>query len=59
MQDLKKGDIIGFADIRNEVLARIESVIFIRRVYGATAFGPVEMSTVDDLVTYGFELEKK
>lgn len=63
MQDLKKGDIIVFQEgddviSREEVLARLEDIVFTRILYDEGAVGSLQApQLIEDLITYGFKKE--
>lgn len=60
MENLKKGDIITFADIRAEVMALIEGIVFTRRVYHNGKVGPLQQpDLIEDLIAYGYKKEEK
>ena len=60
MDDLKKGDVIVWQDERTEVLARLEGLVFTRRLYTNGSVGPVEGAhLIEDLATYGWKKEGK
>lgn len=59
MEDLKKGDVIVWQDERAEVLARLEDLLFTRKLYTNGSVGPVEgPQHIEDLTTYGWKKEE-
>lgn len=62
MNDLKKGDIItdNNKNVREEVLAVLEDLVFTRVVYPNGTFGPAMGPThIDDIKARGFDKEKE
>lgn len=63
MQDLKKGDVIVFSEgseepVREEVLGRLEDIVFTRKLFPSGAVGsPLGPQLIEDLITYGFNKE--
>lgn len=63
VKDVKKGDIIFFrgdgVTIREEVVARLEDIVFTRELFRSGAVGPLDKPVlIEDLSNYGFEVEE-
>ena len=65
MQDLKAGDVIVFQEgqeeaVREEVLGRLENLVFTRRLFSTGAVGsPNGPQLIEDLITFGFNKEER
>lgn len=60
MQDLKRGDFIVFHDLKEEVLARLEDLVWTQRITEKGGREPVSQAQeIEDLVNYGWKLESE
>lgn len=58
MQNLKKGDIIVAEGVREIVLARLEDLVFLQRLFDNGTKGPVQNAIeIADLIAYGYKVE--
>ena len=58
MKDLKRGDVITANGAREEVLARLEDLVWTRPLNANGSFGHInDVQEIEDLITFGFTKE--